>query len=102
MLDRPAEATPAPPESRQNHRQPRTQANHADPAALSGAAILAILRRHRLALFAPMLLLPLLAWIALAQFTPRYTATGACSTTPASTRRANCKVSCASIRSPTP
>ena len=77
MLDRPAEATPAPPESRQNHRQPRTQANHADPAALSGAAILAILRRHRLALFAPMLLLPLLAWIALAQFTPRYTATGA-------------------------
>src|ERR1700719_1103246 len=76
MLDRPAEAIQAPPEGRQDRREARSLAEREDPAVLNGAAILAILRRHKLALFAPMLLVPLLAYVAISQITPRYTATG--------------------------
>ena len=76
MLDRPAEAIQAPPEGRQDRRAARSLAEREVPAALTGTAILAILRRHKLALFVPMLLVPLLALVAISQITPRYTATG--------------------------
>jgi succinoglycan biosynthesis transport protein ExoP len=77
MLDLPAEASQTAPGSRKGQGQPRPPlVERADPAALSGAAILAILRRHKLALFAPMLLVPLLAYVAITQISPRYTATG--------------------------
>lgn len=76
MLDRPTETIQAPPQGRQDRREARSQAEREDSVVLSGAAILAILRRHKLALFSPMLLVPLLALVAINQITPRYTATG--------------------------
>ncbi|MGC1411982.1 MAG: AAA family ATPase [Acetobacteraceae bacterium] len=73
MLDRPA-GTPHPPAM---GRRERPQAGLASDAATpDGAAILAILRRRKWLLLAPMLLCPLLAYVALSQFNPRYTATG--------------------------
>lgn len=70
MLDRPGDPGPAPPLSRRARRG-RPLHDH-----LSGAVVLAILRRHKLALFVPMLLIPLLGLLAIGQLTPRYTATG--------------------------
>jgi polysaccharide biosynthesis transport protein len=73
MLDQPA-GTPHPPAM---GRRERPRAGLASDAALpDGAAILAILRRRKWLLLAPILLCPLLAYIALSQFNPRYTATG--------------------------
>ena len=73
MLDRPT-GTPHPPAM---GRRERPRAGLASDAAIpDGAAILAILRRRKWLLLAPMLLCPLLAYIALSQFNPLYTATG--------------------------
>ena len=72
MLDRPA-GTTHPPATGRRERPPGPTS---DAAALDGAAILAILRRRKWLLLASMLLCPLLAYIALSQFNPRYTATG--------------------------
>jgi hypothetical protein len=47
-----------------------------DAAALNGAAVFAVLRRRKWLLLASILLCPLLTLIAIAQLTPRYTATG--------------------------
>ena len=47
-----------------------------DRTALNGAAVLAILRRRKWLLLASILLCPLLAYVAITQLTPRYTATG--------------------------
>jgi polysaccharide biosynthesis transport protein len=77
MLDRPAGTTRPPATSRRDRSQVRAAADAADAAALNGAAVLAILRRRKWPLLAPMLLCPLLAFVAIAQLTPRYTASGA-------------------------
>jgi capsular exopolysaccharide synthesis family protein len=73
MLDRIAgSATAAPPPNR-----PRLPADPPPPGpAVSPRAVLAALRRHRLALLANILLWPLCAFIAMRQVAPRYTATG--------------------------
>lgn len=47
-----------------------------DANALSGIALLGILRRRKLPLLASMLLVPLLTYVAISQVTPLYTATG--------------------------
>ena len=70
MLDRHGDPGPAPPLSRSARRG---QLLH---DGLSGASLLAILHRHRLALFAPMLFIPLLGLLAIGQLTPKYTASG--------------------------
>ena len=70
MLDRPGDPVPAPSLSR---RARRGIPLHDDT---SGAAVLAVLRRHKLALLAPMLLIPLLGFLAIRQLTPKYTAVG--------------------------
>ena len=73
MLDRPAGAT-QPPTMARHHRSPARVAG--DAPELNWAAVLAIVRRRRLLLLATILLCPLLAYIAISQLTPRYTATG--------------------------
>jgi succinoglycan biosynthesis transport protein ExoP len=73
MLDRPAGITLPPATARRDRSQSRATA---DATALNGAAILAILRRRKWLLVASMLLCPLLAYVAIAQLKPRYTATG--------------------------
>src|SRR5689334_21238529 len=70
MLDRPGDPGPPPSLSR------RARSGRPVHDGLSGAAVLAILRRHKLALFAPMLLIPLLGLLVIGQITPQYTATG--------------------------
>jgi polysaccharide biosynthesis transport protein len=76
MLDRPAGAT-TPPATARRPRPPSRMATEAgDAAGPDGAAIVAILRRRKWLLLAPMLLCPLLAYVAITQLTPRYTATG--------------------------
>ena len=76
MLDRPAGAT-QPPTMARRHRPPARVADYAgDAPELNWAAVLAIVRRRRLLLLATILLCPLLAYIAISQLTPRYTATG--------------------------
>ena len=76
MLDRPAGAT-QPPTMARHHRSPARVAGDAgDAPELNWAAVLAIVRRRRLLLLATILLCPLLAYIAISQLTPRYTATG--------------------------
>src|ERR1700730_2105616 len=58
-------------------RRERPRAGLASDAAIpDGAAILAILRRRKWLLLAPMVPCPLPAYIALSQFNPLYTATG--------------------------
>ena len=73
MLDQPA-GTAHPPATGRRERPQADQTS--DATTPDGAAILAILRRRKWLLLASMLLCPLLAYIALAQFNPRYTATG--------------------------
>ncbi len=73
MLDRIAADTKPPIAQRDRALQPLTVA---EPATLTGAALLAILRRRKLALLLPVLLMPLLTYIALSRITPLYTATG--------------------------
>jgi polysaccharide biosynthesis transport protein len=70
MLDRPGD--PGPPPSLSRGARSKRQL----PDSLSGAVVLAILRRHKLALFVPMLLIPLLGLLAIGQLTTEYTATG--------------------------
>lgn len=70
MLDRPGDPGPPPSLSR------RARSGRPLHDGLSGAAVLAILRRHKLALLLPMLLIPLLGLLAIGQITPQYTATG--------------------------
>ncbi len=76
MLDRPAEARTAPAVQRRDRGPGRTPDDQTSSAALSGSAILAILRRRKLPLLASILLIPLLSFVAIKQITPRYTATG--------------------------
>src|SRR3954454_23447152 len=76
MLDHPAGAPQAPPVAARDRSLSRVSADPADQAPLSGAAVLAILRRRKLALLLPMLLMPLLAIVALSQLNSLYTATG--------------------------
>ena len=76
MLDRPETAT-QPPRMVRRDRSPVRAAVHADaPDALNGAAVLTILRRRMRLLLASIVLFPLLAYVAIALLTPRYTATG--------------------------
>jgi succinoglycan biosynthesis transport protein ExoP len=76
MLDRPAAAPQAPPIARRDRSQAHVPADGNGPGALSGAAVLAILRRRKLPLLASMLLVPLLTYVAISQLTPLYTAAG--------------------------
>lgn len=76
MLDRPSADAEAPVPMRQNRWPRRAVTGLVDSGALNTDAILAILRRRKLPLLASILLCPLLAWLALSQITPRYTATG--------------------------
>src|SRR5271165_5010799 len=73
MLDRPAGASQPPTTARHDRSRARVAGAVAVP---NGAAVLTILRRRRLLLLATILLCPLLAYIAISQLTPRYTATG--------------------------
>jgi polysaccharide biosynthesis transport protein len=74
MLDRPVSTT-EPPSLARRGLAPR-MAGGSQQSALTGTAILAILRRRKLALLGPMLLVPLLTWLLIIQFIPLYTATG--------------------------
>ena len=56
--------------------QARLAAGDGDATALNSAAVLAILRRRKWILLASIVLCPLLAYVAITQLTPRYTATG--------------------------
>ena len=76
MLDRPAGIPQAPLSSRRDRSQWRAPTEGHDRSALSGAAVIAILRRRKLPLLASVLLVPLLTFIAINQMTPLYTATG--------------------------
>ncbi len=76
MLDQPAGAPQASPVTRRDRSQSRAPAERLDPAALNGAAIVAILRRRKLPLLASVVLVPLLSYVAIGQLTPLYTATG--------------------------
>ncbi len=76
MLDRPAGATTPPATARRPRSPSRMATDAGDAAAPDGAAIMAILRRRRWLLLASILLCPLLAYVAITQLTPRYTATG--------------------------
>ena len=76
MLDRPAGVPQAPLSSRRDRSQWRAPTEGHDHSALSGAAVIAILRRRKLPLLASVLLVPLLTFIAINQMTPLYTATG--------------------------
>src|SRR4051794_31648153 len=76
MLDQPAAAPRARNMARGERPPPRRIAEGGDAPVLNGAAVLAILRRRKYWLLAPILLCPLLAYVALSQITPRYTATG--------------------------
>jgi succinoglycan biosynthesis transport protein ExoP len=75
MLDRPVGTTESSLTTSRGRSQTRTP-DGSERTGLSGAAILAILRRRRIVLLVPMLLAPLLAWLAITQLTPLYTATG--------------------------
>jgi capsular exopolysaccharide synthesis family protein len=76
MLDRPDPDGPAPAIARNERGKAGLQADRGDAATVSGAALLAILRRRKLPLFASIVLAPLLGYVAICQVTPRYTATG--------------------------
>ena len=76
MLDRPAGATTRPTTAPRPRSPSRMATDAGDAAGLDGAAILAILRRRKWLLLASILLCPLLAYVAITQLTPRYTATG--------------------------
>src|ERR1700722_13330066 len=76
MLDRPAGAPQAPPRPRRDRSQSYSPAERHDAAALSGAAVIAVLRRRKMPFLASMLLAPLLTYVAISQLTPLYTATG--------------------------
>jgi len=76
MLDRPAGTTEALTTAPRERPQGRAPTDPADAAALNAAAVLGTLRRRKSTFLASLLLCPLLAYVAIAQFTPRYTATG--------------------------
>src|SRR5262245_21083952 len=76
MLDRPEAASDARPADRRDRASVRAAADADEATALNGAAILAILQRRKWLLLASIVLCPLLAYIAISQLTPRYTATG--------------------------
>jgi polysaccharide biosynthesis transport protein len=76
MLDRPSGTTRTSTTARRDRLQARLAADDGDPAALNGAAVLAILRRRKWLLLASIVLCPLLAFVAITQLAPRYTATG--------------------------
>ena len=76
MLDRPEGATQPPRTVRRDRSPARMAVDVGDAAALNGAAVFAVLRRRKWLLLASILLCPLLTLIAIAQLTPRYTATG--------------------------
>jgi uncharacterized protein involved in exopolysaccharide biosynthesis len=76
MLDRPDAAGPTLPIARSDRAKAGLPADRGDPGAITGAAILAILRRRKLPLLASIVLAPLLGYIAICQVTPLYTATG--------------------------
>jgi capsular exopolysaccharide synthesis family protein len=73
MLDRPAGTTEA---SRTARRERQPHEREPDTAALSAATVIAILRRRKWPFLASTVLCPLLAFIALSQLTPNYTASG--------------------------
>jgi len=75
MLDRAVAGNSTAPTTQRGQIRPGT-VDGDDRAALSGAAILAILRRRKLALLLPMLIVPLLTGIAITALTPLYTASG--------------------------
>src|SRR5689334_6759131 len=76
MLDRPSADAEAPVPMRRSRWPRRVVTGLTDNDALNIGAILAILRRRKLLLLGSILLCPLLAWLALSQITPLYTATG--------------------------
>ena len=103
MLDRPAGTTATSAWRGAIARSARAAADAAMSAALNGAAVLAILRRRKWLLLASMLLCPLLAYVAITQLTPRYTATGTLLYDASEYNGArDCRASCGSIRSPMP
>ncbi len=77
MLDRPETATQPPAMVRRDRWTARAGVDAGGSEGLNGTAVLAILRRRKWLLLASMLLCPLLAYVAIMQLTPRYTATGA-------------------------
>ena len=75
MLDRPAELPTGAPFERRRPASAAASLAGEEVGAPSLGAVLSILRRRRFTLILSSLLMPLLAWIALGQVTPRYTAT---------------------------
>src|ERR1035437_2288780 len=75
MLDRPAELPTGAPFERRRPASAAASLAGEEAGASSLGAVLSILRRRRFTLILSSLLMPLLAWIALGQVTPRYTAT---------------------------
>jgi succinoglycan biosynthesis transport protein ExoP len=77
MLDRPAGDIQPPPRKRRDRTPVRALHDaSAAPSLPSSGEILGILQRRKLPLLASILLIPLLSYVAISQFTPRYTATG--------------------------
>lgn len=76
MVGSPAESVEATLEGVRRLRVPPPTGEPGAPAALSFAVCLAMVRRHRLPLALCILLVPTLAFVAISQVTPTYTATG--------------------------
>ena len=73
MLDRPVAEAAAP---RRDRRPARRQPDANDVVPFDAAAAIAAIRRRKWWLVVPLCLCPVLTYIALAQITPSYTATG--------------------------
>jgi capsular exopolysaccharide synthesis family protein len=76
MLDQPAGTDSTSSTARRDRSRARLAAGLGEATAVDGAVVLAILRRRKWILLASIVLCPLLAYVAITQLTPRYTATG--------------------------
>ncbi len=76
MLDGPAARTEAPLKAKPDRLHARVLSGHGEAGSPSGTAVLSMLRRRMPLLFASIVLVPLLTYIAVGQLTPLYSATG--------------------------
>jgi capsular exopolysaccharide synthesis family protein len=76
MLDRPGALTEAPLKAKPDRPHVRVPSGRSEPGSPSGTAVLSMLRRRMPLLFASIVLVPLLTYIAVGQLTPLYSATG--------------------------
>ena len=76
MLDAPAARTEAPLKAKPDRPHARVPTVHSEAGSPNGTAVLSMLRRRMPLLFASIVLVPLLTYIAVGQLTPLYSATG--------------------------